>query len=88
MIVGVGPCTLVVIVTELFSSLDSRASLFGSIVAVLLTTGSTAVMIEPVMVMVATALGPVPSEPMSQSSVPPMTLSRSEQTPRVVLKPV
>ena len=57
-------------------------------VVTLLTMGSAMVVIKPVMVMIVTALGPVSSEPMSQSSVPPMTLSTSEQAPRVVLKPV
>ena len=85
--VGVIPSTVVVMVTALFASLDSSTMLAGSIVAVLPTTRSVSVTIRPVIVIVATALGPTPNAPRSQSSVPPVTPSSSEHTPRVVVNP-
>ena len=66
--------------------MDSTTKASGSTVAPLVTEMFVAVLTYPVTVMVATALGPVPSGPRSQSSVPPVTASRSEHTPRVVLK--
>ncbi len=39
------------------------------------------------MVMVATAAGPVPNEPRSQSSVPPVVGPTMTQVPLVVVKP-
>ncbi len=58
------------------------------LVAVLLTTRFVDVVRRPVIVIVATALGPMPKAPKSQSSMPPMTPPVSEQRPRVVVKPV
>ena len=84
---GVAPITFVVVVAELFASFDSTTMLFGSIVAVLLMTMSVGDVIRPVMTIVATALGPVPNAPRSQSSVPPTGPPSSAQAPRVVVKP-
>ncbi len=86
--VGVIPTTVVSTVTVLFASFCSTAIPSGSTVAVLLTTRSVGVVMRPVIVIVATALGPMPKAPKSQSSMPPMTPPVSEQMPRVVVKPV
>lgn len=86
--VGVIPTTVVSTVTELFASFCSTTMLAGSIVAVLLVRRSTFVVMRPVIVIVATALAPVPKAPKSQSSVPPVTPPMSEQMPRVVVNPV
>ncbi len=85
---GVTPTTVVSTVTVLFASFCSTAIPSGSTVAVLLTTRSVGVVMRPVIVIVATALGPMPKAPRSQSSMPPMTPPVSEQIPRVVVKPV
>ena len=95
--VGVGEGGVVVLVDAvtnvlagpvLLASFDSATTLAGSTVAVSFTVASTDVVTKPVTVIVAIALGPVPKEPRSQSSSPPITLPSREQTPRVVLKPV
>ena len=59
----------------------------GSTVAVFVTTSSMALVRNPVMVMVAKAAGPVPSEPRSHSSVPPVVPPTMAQLPWVVVKP-
>lgn len=86
--VGVIPTTVVSTVTALFPSFCSTTVPSGSIVAVLLTMRSVGVVMRPVIVIVATALGPMPKAPKSQSSVPPNTPPVSEQMPRVVVKPM
>ncbi len=60
----------------------------GSATAVLVTVSSTAEVRKPVIVTVAKAAGPVPSDPMSQSMSPPVGEPTSTQTPCVVVKPV
>jgi len=86
--VAVGASTVVLMVTELFVSLPSTTAFSGSAVAVLLAEPSTALVRKPWMVMVATAAGPVPKAPRSQSSVPPVVGPTMTQVPRVVEKPV
>ena len=82
--VGVGTRTVVVSVTELFVSSNSRTTSNGSTVAELMTVVSTAVATEPVIVMIATAAGPVPKAPRSQSTEPPVGEPSWAQMPRVV----
>ena len=84
--VGLKIVTLVLIVAELFPSSLSGTRFSWSTVAVFSAVVSTMAARRPVMVTTATAAAPVPSDPRSQSSVPPVTASRSEHTPRVVLK--
>lgn len=86
--VGGGVGTPVVIWMVLFPSLDSRTKLFGSTVAVFVSSPPDGLVRKPVTMMVAIPLGPVLSAPRSQSRMPPVTAFRSEQMPRVVLKPV
>jgi hypothetical protein len=82
--VAVGASTVVLIVTELFDSLNSATRFSGSTVAVFDTDVSTPVVTEPLIWIVATAAGPVPNDPRSQSSVPPVVEPTMTQLPRVV----
>ncbi len=84
--VGVDTRTVVVSMTELFVSSNSKTTSNGSTVAELMTVVSTAVATEPVIVMIATAPGPVPKAPRSQSSSPPVAGPTSVQLPLVVPK--
>jgi hypothetical protein len=85
---GVAPVMVVSAVEALFASFDSPTMLFGSTAAVFEMTMSVVDSTKPVTVIVASALGPVPNGPRSQSSVPPVIPPVNEQMPRVVLKPV
>jgi hypothetical protein len=70
----------------LFVSLISSIVLPGSTTAEFTNEPLVAEAIEPTTMIVASAPGPMPSGPRSQSSVPPVTPSRSEHVPRLVLK--
>jgi hypothetical protein len=83
--VGVDANTVVVSVSELFVSLYSGTLFSGSTVAVLFTFASVAVVTKPKMLISATAAGPVPNEPRSQSTVPPVGGPTRMQVPRVVV---
>ncbi len=80
--VGVGRRTLVVIVTELFDSMNSTITLSGSTVAVLETVISKVVVMKPVTVIVASSAGV--RRPSVQSSGPPVLESRMMHEPWVV----
>ncbi len=85
--VGVGASTLVVSMAVLLDSSNSSIVLAGSTVAVFVTVSLMAEVRKPVTVMVANAAGPVPREPMSHSSVPPVVPPTMAQLPWVVVKP-
>jgi hypothetical protein len=82
--VAVGASTVVLIVTELFSSSYSCTTFSGSTVAVFDTEVSTPLVTVPWIWIVATAAGPVPNDPKSQSSVPPVIGPIITHAPRVV----
>ena len=85
--VGVGARTPVVSMAVLFDSSDSAIVLAGSTVAVFVTVSSMALVRKPVIVIVANAAGPVPREPRSHSSVPPVVPPTIAQLPWVVVNP-
>ena len=80
--VGVGRRTLVVMVTELLDSTNSRIRSSGSTVAELETVIWKVVVMKPVTVIVASSAGV--RRPRVQSSVPPVLESRMMQEPWVV----
>ena len=85
--VGVGARTFVVSIAVLLVSSNSSIVLSGSTVAVLVTVSSMADVRKPVIVIVAKAAGPVPSDPRSHSSVPPVAPPTMTQLPWLVVKP-
>ncbi len=80
--VGVGRRTLVVMVTELLDSSDSRITSSGSTVTVLETEISKVGVMKPVTVIVASSAGV--RRPRVQSRVPPVLEPRMVQKPWVV----
>ena len=82
--VAVGTRTVVPCEAELLLSSYSTTTLNGSTVALFVTDVLTAVVTEPWMVIVATAAGPVPKLPRSQSTLPPEGEPSWTQLPRVV----
>ncbi len=85
--VGVGARTLVVSIAVLLDSFDSAIAFAGSTWAVFVTVSLMALVRKPVSVIVAKAAGPVPSEPRSHSSVPPVVGPTMAQLPWDVVKP-
>ena len=71
-------------VSELFDSEDSTTVFSGSTVTVLETVVSTGDVTKPVMVIVTNAPAPVPSDPRSQSSIPPVREPTMTQEPLVL----
>jgi hypothetical protein len=82
--VGVGMSTDVNAVDELFCSFVSTMLFFASTTAVLLTTVGAVAETKPVARMVAIAAGPVPMDPRSQSSCPPVSEPTITHDPRSV----
>jgi hypothetical protein len=86
--VAVGASSVVVAEAVLFVSLNSGTTFCGSTSAVFNTKVSTPVESVPWIWIVATAAGPVPNDPRSQSNVPPVCGPTMAHAPRVVEKPV
>jgi len=85
--VAVGARTVVSSLAVLFVSKYSTIRLFGSTTAVFVNVSRIALVRWPVIVMSAKAPAPVPNDPRSQSSVPPVIGPTIAQLPRLVVKP-